>query len=224
MPVPVITIDGPAASGKGTIAARTARALNFHLLDSGKLYRAAALAAQQAHIAADDFPAMATLLRTLAQTPADLQSLAADPRATDPETGDRASRLAADPTLRGLLVPLQRAARRPPGLVADGRDMGTVIFPDAACKFYLTADLARRAERRQAQLAERGKHATIESVRAELQQRDHRDHHRTVAPLQEPSDAIRLDSTDQSIDDIAQTVIRAYRHAVFIPSPTEHTL
>lgn len=217
---PVISVDGPAASGKGTVAQQVAAALGFHYLDSGKLYRAAALAGQRRGISPDDSAGMAETLRGLMAQGAgensageNLDALLRDDALITPEIGQRASLVAADAELRRLLLPLQRAMRRPPGLVADGRDMGTVVFPDAALRVFLTASLAVRAERRRAQLAARGICVKITAVRADIEQRDRQDETRATAPLKPSADALPVDSTDIPIGDIVATILRAYRDA-----------
>lgn len=211
--IPVITIDGPAASGKGTIARQLADELAFHFLDSGKIYRAAALAAQRQQIAADDQPALLALAERLAAQPAELADLQNDSQLGTPAIGQAASLLAASEPLRQRLIPLQRAARQPPGLVADGRDMATRIFPDATLKVFLTADLPTRARRRLEQLKKQGICAKITDICADLEQRDLRDTQRAAAPLKPAADALQIDSTAQSIGDITDTLLRAYRDA-----------
>ena len=206
--VPVITIDGPTASGKGTLAAAVAQALGYHLLDSGALYRATGLAAEWDAVAIDDTKGLARLAGTLdlrfghgpegsrtwlrgREVSADLRTEAA---------GLRASSAAALPAVREALQSLQLAFRRPPGLVADGRDMGTVVFPRATLKVFLTASPAERAARRHKQLISKGIPANIGSLRADLEARDARDRNRSVAPLQPAQDALLLDNSDLGIE------------------------
>ena len=219
--VPVITVDGRAASGKGAVAQAAAEALNYHYLDSGKLYRAAALLAMRRHLPAEDTAAAADLLADAAR---DLPPLLDDPALPRPQTGQRASVLAADARVRRRLLPLQKAMRRPPGLVADGRDMGTVVFPDALLCVFLTADLPVRAARRLAQLQARGVCATMEAVCADLRLRDRQDETRATAPLKPPAGALVIDSTHQSIGDIVATILRAHRDAASQPSRAEQPL
>lgn len=226
-PAPVIAVDGPAASGKGTVAQRTAAALGFHYLDSGKLYRAAALLAQRQGICSADADALAALTALLSDADdaaAALHPLLQDAALISPATGQYASVLAAEARVRALLLPLQKAMRRPPGLVADGRDMGTVVFPDATVRVFLTADLPVRARRRRQQLAQRGVCATMEAVCADLSQRDRQDETRTAAPLKPAAGALTVDSTHQPIDAVVQTILRAYRDAVSNPSRAEPPL
>jgi 3-phosphoshikimate 1-carboxyvinyltransferase len=208
--IPVITIDGPTASGKGTLAAALAAALGYHYLDSGALYRATALAAQRAGLPLDAEARVAALARDL---PLRFDGgriwLGAD-EVTDAlrleDTGVSASRVSALPLVREALHALQLSFRRAPGLVADGRDMGTVVFPDAALKVFLTASAQTRAERRHRQLMERGVSTTLEGLLAELLARDLRDRTRAVAPLRPAEEALMLDNSaltiDQSVDQV----------------------
>ena len=214
-PVPVIALDGPTASGKGTVAQRVAGALGWHYLDSGALYRLLALAAMRAPVALDDAPALAALARRL--TPAfdgarirlgadDVtDAIRAEP------VSQAASRIAALPAVRAALVALQQSARTAPGLVADGRDMGTVIFPDAALKVFLTASADSRAQRRSKQLIEKGFSANFDDLLQDLQERDARDAQRAAAPLKPAPDAFVLDSTALSIDQTVDAVLRRWR-------------
>jgi 3-phosphoshikimate 1-carboxyvinyltransferase len=213
--VPVITIDGPTASGKGTLAAAVADALGYHLLDSGALYRATGLAAQWDGVAPDDEAGLAHLAGLLdlrfghgpegSRTWLRGQEVSAQLRTE--EAGLLASRVSALAGVRQALQGLQLAFRRAPGLVADGRDMGTVVFPGAALKVFLTASPARRAERRHKQLISKGIPAKIDSLRADLEARDERDRNRTVAPLKPAEDALLLDNSDLSIEDSVQQVL-----------------
>ena len=215
-PLPaVIAIDGPTASGKGTIAQRVADALGWHYLDSGSLYRIAALQALRRTVALDDGVALAALARGLAPRFEGGRILLDGEDVGDTireeAVGDAASRIAVQPLLRAALVELQRAARRPPGLVADGRDMGTVIFPDARLKVFLTASAEARAARRHKQLIEKGFSANIDDLLRDLKARDARDTQRAQAPLKPAEGALVLDSTDLSIDDTVRAVLEAYR-------------
>ena len=208
-PVPVIAIDGPTASGKGTLAARVAAALGFHALDSGALYRACALLALRRGIALDDAGALAALAATLplrcdgARLLLSGEDVGAAIRAED--VGQAASRLAALPAVRTALLALQRQQRRAPGLVADGRDMGTVVFPDAGLKVFLAAGVRARAERRYKQLISQGISTTLDAVLNDLEQRDARDTQRSVAALRPAPDALHLDNSEL---DVEQTVLR----------------
>jgi 3-phosphoshikimate 1-carboxyvinyltransferase len=202
--IPVITVDGPSASGKGTLAAALATALGYHFLDSGALYRAAALAARRGGIAGDDRSGTAGLALTLDLrfegdlTLLDGRDVTAELR--DEAVGALASKISAWPELRAALRALQSSFRRAPGLVADGRDMGTVIFPDARLKIFLTASAAERAERRHKQLISKGFSASIAGLRADLEARDERDLNRAVAPLRPADDALLLDNSGLSIE------------------------
>ena len=196
---PVIAIDGPAAAGKGTVARQLADILGFHYLDSGMLYRAAAVEALARGIAPDDEARMGALAAELAAE----ESLSRE-GAARPEVGAAASILARIPAVRAALLPLQRRMRRFPGLVADGRDMGTVVFADAELKVFLTADLEIRARRRLAQLHEKGFCATIDSVLEDLRQRDRQDRARAGSPLTAAADAVNADSSRQSAAKVAR--------------------
>ena len=207
--IPVITIDGPTASGKGTLAATVAARLGWHQLDSGLLYRATALAAQRQAVAADDEPGLARVAAGLnlrfdgEQVLLDGTDVAAELR--QEQVGSMASRISAWPAVRGALEALQLAFRRLPGLVADGRDMGTVIFPAAPLKLFLTASPAKRAERRYKQLISKGISANLSDLRADLEARDERDKTRLIAPLKPAQDALLLDNSGL---DIEQSVAR----------------
>ena len=213
--IPVITIDGPTASGKGTLAAEVASALGFGLLDSGVLYRATGLAAQAAGVAPDDEPAVAKIAATLplhfghgdeaGRTWMAGREITNELRLEG--TGVLASRVSALPAVRQALHGLQVAFRRAPGLVADGRDMGTVVFPDATLKIFLTASAQQRAERRYKQLISKGIPANIADLAADLEARDERDRNRPVSPAKPAQDAKLLDNSDLSIEDSVQQVL-----------------
>ncbi|WP_333708958.1 bifunctional 3-phosphoshikimate 1-carboxyvinyltransferase/cytidylate kinase [Tepidimonas ignava] len=217
--IPVICIDGPSACGKGTLAAAVAQRLGYHVLDSGALYRLLGLAAQRAGVPTDDAAlADAAVAERLAALAAQLPARFADGRiwlgdedVTDEvrseAAGAAASRVSALPAVRTALLQAQRRWRRLPGLVADGRDMGTVVFPDAPLKVYLTAGVAERARRRHEQLRARGEHASIDNLLAELEARDARDRTRSVAALKPAEDALLLDNTHQTIEQSVQTVL-----------------
>ena len=209
--VPVITVDGPTASGKGTLAAALAARLGYHTLDSGSLYRATALAALQDGIAPDDEAALARLAAMLdlrfEGTAVVLRGRPVGDDLRREDVGSLASRVAALPAVREALHGLQLAFRRPPGLVADGRDMGTVIFPDAALKVFLTASAAQRASRRHKQLISKGIQANIDDLRVDLEARDARDKSRSVAPLKAAEDALSLDNSALSIDESVDVVL-----------------
>ncbi len=211
--VPVICVDGPTASGKGTLASETARRLGYHLLDSGSLYRITALAAARAGLALDpeNAPAIAKLLATLVIRFEAERVWLGDADVTDAirteEAGMNASKVSPFPEVRNALVQLQHSFRKLPGLVADGRDMGTVIFPDAGLKVFLTASAEKRAERRYKQLISKGISTTIPSLRADLEARDARDASRSVAPLRSAEDAKLLDNSDLTIEESVELVL-----------------
>jgi len=210
--IPVVTVDGPSASGKGTLASALAAALGYRHLDSGALYRAAALAARAAGAGDDDREQVARLARELdLRFDADrawLAGLDVTEALRDEAVGALASRISAWPEVRAALHALQLSFRRPPGLVADGRDMGTVVFPDAGLKIFLTASAAERAARRHKQLISKGVSASIESLRADLEARDARDRNRAAAPLRPAGDALLLDNSGLSIEDSVALVLK----------------
>jgi len=212
--IPVICIDGPTASGKGTLASEVARQLGYHYLDSGALYRIAALAAIRAGLELDSAHEhrIGKLAETLPVRFLGDQVLLGELDVTEAirteEAGMNASRVSALPAVRTALVALQQGFRRLPGLVADGRDMGTVIFPDAHLKVYLTASAGQRAERRHKQLISKGNSVTIDSLRADLEARDARDSSRAVAPLKPAEDALLLDNSSLSIEESVARVLR----------------
>lgn len=212
---PVITIDGPSASGKGTVAQRIARALAFHYLDSGALYRLSALAAEQHGVPFDDEKAIAALAGGLDIRFEGEKIFLAGQDVSDKvrseACGTNASRIAAFPLLRMALLQKQRDFKCLPGLVADGRDMGSVVFPEADLKVFLTATAEARAERRTKQLIEKGMYAKIQDVIEELQRRDLRDATRPVAPLKHYPDAKLLDTTSLTVEQAANQVIDWYR-------------
>ncbi len=212
---PVIAIDGPSASGKGTVAARVARALGFHYLDSGALYRLVALAALRSRASLDDEAALARLATGMEVAFAEGsvrlggQDVTQAMRAED--VGMAASRVAAKPAVRQALLTRQRGFRAPPGLVADGRDMGSIVFPDAPLKVFLTAAVETRAERRYKQLMEKGMYGKMTDVVEELRRRDERDSTRPVAPLKHYPDALFLDTTGLSVDQAVEKILQWWR-------------
>ncbi|HEY1609898.1 MAG TPA: (d)CMP kinase [Paraburkholderia sp.] len=222
-PTSVITIDGPTASGKGTVAALAAAHLGFHLLDSGALYRLAALASMRYAIAPDDADALAKLIDdlhiTFREGLAQLDGVDVSAEIRAEEVGNRASVIAAHPSVRAALVARQRAFRKPPGLVADGRDMGTVIFPDAVLKVFLTASVEARAARRHKQLIQKGFSANMDDLLRDLRERDARDSNRAAAPLKPADDAKLLDTSALSIDQAVGQVVQWYRE---VPAPKHH--
>ena len=211
--IPVLCIDGPTASGKGTLAAEVAQRLGYHYLDSGALYRLTAFAAEQAGLAltADREAAIAKLARTLPVRFAQGKVLLAGVDVSDAirteQAGMNASKVSALPAVRAALLALQHSFRRLPGLVADGRDMGTVIFPDAPVKVYLTASAAQRAERRHNQLISKGISATLDNLLQDLEARDARDSSRPVAPLKPAADSRLLDNSNLSIEESVAQVL-----------------
>ncbi len=215
---PVIAIDGPSASGKGTVAAEVARALGFHYLDSGALYRLATLAALRAGADLDDEEALARLARGMdvqfrgGRTWLDGRDVTEEVRTEDVSAA--ASRVAARPRVRDALLTRQHAFRAFPGLVADGRDMGSVVFPDAPLKVYLTAALGTRAERRYKQLKEKGMYAKMSDVVEELRRRDERDSSRPVAPLKHYPDAVFLDTTGLAVDQAVAKILEWWREKI----------
>jgi len=215
MSVPVIAIDGPSASGKGTVAKRVAQALGFHYLESGALYRLVALASLNAGVAPDDAPGLARLAETLAVRFAGddvfLDGANVSLALYDERCGERASQVAQHPAVRSALLARQRAFRRPPGLVADGRDMGTIVFPDAALKVFLTASSEERARRRYNQLKQKGIHANLRALSRDLAARDARDSARAVAPLTRAADAKALECSSLPVDAVVETVLAWWR-------------
>jgi len=220
--VPVLAIDGPGGAGKGTVCRGVAAALGWHLLDSGALYRAVAVYAGMRDVGIEDHAALAALA---AELPVDFVPVSDDTRVLlagedvsrelrTETTGDLASRVAAIPDVRAALVGRQRAFRRPPGLVADGRDMGTVIFPDAEAKVFLTATARERARRRHNQLLDKGIDANIDRLYDEIVERDRRDEQRTVAPLKPAPDARVIDTTIMSIEEVIDAVLTYLRSAL----------
>ena len=212
--VPVLTIDGPTASGKGTIAARVAESLGWHYLDSGALYRLVALEALDRQVGLGDGAALASLAEGLAPRFEQGRVWLGRRDVTDAiraePVGNAASRVAVLKPVRQALVTLQHGFRRTPGLVADGRDMGTVIFPDARLKVFLTADVRARAERRHRQLEDKGLTSDFDELLRVLQERDQRDMNRATAPLLPAPDAVVIDSTGLDIDQTVARVLQAW--------------
>lgn len=211
---PVIAIDGPTASGKGTIAQRIAGQLGFHYLDSGALYRLLAWRALRRGVAAGDEVGLTGLAASLqprfnaGRIVLDGVDVTDAIRAED--ISQTASRVAVHPAVRQALLELQRRCRATPGLVADGRDMGTVVFPDATLKVFLTASVAARAERRHKQLIEKGFSTNISDLSQDLEARDRRDADRSVAPLRPAEDAYQLDSSGLTIDEVVAQILNWY--------------
>ncbi|GAB3250339.1 (d)CMP kinase [Chitinimonas naiadis] len=209
--VSVIAIDGPSASGKGTVAARVAAALGWHYLDSGALYRLTALAAQMRGLSLDDERAICAVAAGLDVAFLEGMILLDGEDATEliraESVGEGASRVAVLPSVRDALLQRQRDFARAPGLVADGRDMGSVVFPAAPLKVFLTASAEERANRRYKQLIAKGESVMIAQILQDIEQRDARDRARTVAPLQQLPDARLLDTTALTVEQAVRTVL-----------------
>jgi len=227
MGIPVITIDGPTASGKGTICRMVAEKLNWHILDSGALYRLVALSALQKKVPLDAQERLSAEARALDIRFAASQSdpdntivFLGNQNVTDEirqeECGNVASKVAVLPSVREALLDRQRAFRQSPGLVADGRDMGTVVFPDAVLKIFLTASAEERANRRYKQLKGKGIDVNLGDLFAEVLQRDERDTMRATAPLVPAEDAHQLDTTEMSPSDVVDHVIQLYSNCASV--------
>ncbi|MGO9513479.1 MAG: (d)CMP kinase [Steroidobacteraceae bacterium] len=218
--VPVLTIDGPSGSGKGTVSRAAAKALGWRLLDSGALYRLVALAGRRAGVGLDDAPRLSELAQAFdirfGSGPAgeeivwlERRDVTRDIRTE--EAGNDASRVAALPAVRAALLERQRRFALPPGLVADGRDMGTVVFPGARVKIFLTASPQERALRRHKQLKEKGVTANLAALSLEIAERDRRDMTRSASPLVASADAVLLDTTGMSVDAVVDRVLEIAR-------------
>jgi cytidylate kinase len=218
---PVIAIDGPSASGKGTVAQGVAGALGFYYLNSGALYRTVAMAALEAGADLDDESTLSDITLNLRAEFSGDQVRLGGRDVTDAIIGEAvsiaASRIAAYPGVRKALLARQRSFRRPPGLVADGRDMGSVVFPDAVLKIFLTASLETRAARRYKQLMDKGIDATMAALLQDIRERDQRDTMRATAPLQKSANAVLIDTTDRSAADAIAQVLALYRKAPRAP-------
>lgn len=220
--IPVITIDGPSASGKGTLSVMVADALGWSMLDSGALYRLVALAAINADIGVEDVEKVAQLALELdvefVTSSGETQILLSGQNVSNAirteACGNMASKAAAIPEVRQALLQRQRAFQKAPGLLADGRDMGTVVFPDAVLKIFLTASAEERAKRRYKQLKEKGIDVRLGDLFDEIAERDKRDSSRSTAPLQAAEDAVFLDTTDISAEEAARKIIELYRARV----------
>ncbi len=214
---PVIAIDGPSGSGKGTIASELASKLDFNYLDSGAIYRTLGIAVQKANV---DFMNHAQIVEIYNKS--DISFESGKPYSVilngkdvsmlirSQMGSDFASKLGQIPEIRDILLEGQRAYRREPGLVADGRDMGTTVFPDASLKIFLTASVKERANRRYKQLITKGIDATLPDLLQDLKERDKRDTERTVSPLKPAEDAVTLDSTDLTIDEVVNQILKLF--------------
>jgi cytidylate kinase len=218
--VPVMTIDGPSGSGKGTVSRAAARALGWSLLDSGALYRLVALAGRQAGVSLDDGLKLAQLAQMsdirFSSDDSGEEAVWLDGREVTgairtEEAGNDAAKVAALPGVRAALLERQRRFAVPPGLVADGRDMGTVVFPQAEVKIFLTASAVERAARRHKQLKEKGVAATLAALSLEIAERDLRDMNRAISPLVPSADAVLLDTTAMSVDAVVKRVLEVAR-------------
>lgn len=219
--VPVIAIDGPVGSGKGTVASRVASEFEFRLLDSGALYRVLALASRTRRVSLDDGEALAHVARSLeiACLPGDaanpvrihLDGVDVTDEIRTEQCGNDASHVSARSEVRDALLERQHDFRRPPGLVADGRDMGSVVFPDAFVKVFLTATVRTRAERRHKQLMAKGIDVSVTRLSREMVERDRRDRQRAVAPLKPAEDAVVVDTTELDVDSVVARVVEIAR-------------
>lgn len=222
---PRVAIDGPAGAGKSTVSRRVAEALGYLLLDTGALYRSVAFAARRAGISWDDGAGVGRLARELAERGAiRFEAAPAGPpkiflgdedvslAIRTQDMGEGASKVSAHPEVRAGLLEMQRRAALPGGVVMEGRDIGTVVLPDAEAKFFLTASVEVRARRRFIELTERGAHPVLEQVLEEVRQRDERDSSRAVAPLRAAEDAVLVDSSTMTIDEVVAFIVARVRH------------
>ncbi|MEE4295675.1 MAG: (d)CMP kinase [Wenzhouxiangella sp.] len=219
---PVVTVDGPSGAGKGAVSSRLAEALGWNVLDSGAVYRSVALAALEASLNLDDTPALISLCGDLPLSfetgddgiEAFLNGRALGDALRAEAVGQASSRVAAVPEVRAALLELQRDYRRSPGLVADGRDMGTVVFPDADVKIFLDASVEERAKRRYLQLRASGKDVTLDRLMSDLEARDRRDRERAVSPTLPATDAVIVDSTDMDLREVVEHVLVIVRQGL----------
>lgn len=215
---PVIAIDGPSASGKGSVAERVAQVFGFHYLDSGALYRLVAFAAHSNNIPWSDACRLSALIQSMVIRFAGgeiyLNDVLVSAHIRTEQMGKGASEVAVHPEVRTALLQTQRNFRKSPGLVGDGRDIGSVIFPDAALKVFLTAAVETRAQRRYAQLIGRGEQADYNVILEDLRQRDLRDSQRASAPLKQLPDAMLVDTTNMSIDQAVDMIVKAFKKVV----------
>ena len=218
MNIPVLTIDGPSGAGKGTVSRAVAKLLEWHYLDSGSIYRSLAIAVLQADIALQDLSAIVQIAKEMQlefecgdALLVRLNGIDITSQLATETTGNAASIVAAIPEVRAVLLQKQKDFQRKPGLVADGRDMGSVVFPDAQFKVYLTASAEERANRRYKQLIEKGIDANLSQITREIEERDRRDSERATAPLTVPEGATYIDSSSLSIQQVISTVIDLVR-------------
>jgi cytidylate kinase len=220
--VPIITVDGPSGSGKGTVSQRVADRLGWRLLDSGALYRLVGLAVSQAGIGFSNESRISKIASNLnIEFKAGrvwLDGIEVTDLIRTESAGNNASKVAAMPGVRAALLDWQRGYAQPPGLVADGRDMGTTVFPAAGVKIFLTASAEERAQRRYKQLKEKGLPANLAALTADLKERDARDRERSVSPLVAAADALEIDSTALSIDDVVERVLRQAQRSFATPT------
>lgn len=218
--VPIATLDGPGGAGKGTVSVRTADALGWHYLDSGAIYRVLGLMAIRENVALDDVAKLIKLAENMAlefdRGRVLLNGEDVDSQIRSEVAGDRASRIAPLVEVRRALLQWQRGCARPPGLVADGRDMGTVVFPGACCKIYLTASAEARAKRRFNQLRLKGFDVNIRQLFEEITERDQRDANRPVSPLRPAEGAHLLDTTEMTIEQVVEEVLHLIRSSLSI--------
>jgi cytidylate kinase len=216
--IPVITIDGPGGSGKGTIGLQLAESLKWHFLDSGALYRVLALAVLNHHLDVENEYAIVRLAETLdvrfnGEILLEKQNVTHQIR--NESCGKVASQIAVFPTVRAVLLDKQYAFRQPPGLVADGRDMGTTVFPGAIIKFFLEANATERAKRRYLQLKDANQNVTLENLLTEIRERDVRDRERVVSPLMPAKDAVVIDTTGMGIKEVFDRVLKEVNHRLY---------
>ncbi len=214
MNIPILTIDGPSGAGKGTVSRSVAKRLGWHYLDSGSIYRSLAIAVLDEKIKFEDIAEIANVAKTMAlefdcdeELAVRLNGIDITSRLPTEETGNAASIIAAYPEVRTVLLQKQKDFHKAPGLVADGRDMGTVVFPEASKKVYLTASAEERASRRYKQLKEKGIDANLVRITEEIEKRDRRDQERSVAPLTAAKDSLYIDSSNLSVDQVIEKVM-----------------
>jgi cytidylate kinase len=218
MAIPVLTIDGPSGAGKGTASRAVAKRLGWHYLDSGSIYRSLAIAVLKQNVELTDVPEIVKVAQSMALEFECNDELAVKLNGEDitsqlglESTGNAASIIAALPAVRSVLLQKQKDFKKMPGLVADGRDMGTVVFPDAEIKVFLTASAAERAQRRYKQLIEKGIDANLALLTNEIEERDRRDMERKTSPLAMASDALYIDSSNMTIDEVIEEVLNLIR-------------